>query len=215
LLLIESQHQPDQTMNADIQAIKTAGQHLLGLINDVLDFTRLEAEKLDLHMHWFSINDLVANLVNAVKPLALKHGNTLHVYCPPDCGELYSDSTRVRQVLLNVLGNAVKFTDHGQIELHVTHTPATLLHDLEPTPAVIFTIRDTGIGMTPEQQLRLFQEFVQVDDSSTRKYGGSGLGLALSYRLTHLLGGEIHVTSVLGEGSTFTITFPLEQRQMV
>jgi signal transduction histidine kinase len=123
---------------------------------------------------------------------------------------MYSDSARVRQVLLNVLGNAAKFTEHGRIDLQVTVGSATTMLAPGATPVVTFQISDTGIGMSPEQQERLFQEFVQVDDSPTRKYGGSGLGLALSYRLCRLLGGDIAVTSALGNGATFTIELPRE-----
>jgi PAS domain S-box-containing protein len=210
LLELEIQANDYRELEADITAIKTAGRHLLGLISDVLDLTRIEAEQLELHREWFVLADLVHNVADTVMPLVLKNRNTLQITCPPESGEMYSDSARVRQVLLNVLGNAAKFTEHGRIDLHVTVSNATLMRAPGATPVVTFQISDTGIGMSPEQQERLFQEFVQVDDSPTRKYGGSGLGLALSYRLCRLLGGDIAVTSALGNGATFTIELPRE-----
>ncbi len=214
LLELEIQEQGYEYLIHDIEAIQAAGQHLLRLISDVLDLTRIEAEKLDLHLESFAIATLVQEAADIVMPLVTKNGNTLQIECPPESGMMYADATRVRQVLLNVLGNAAKFTEYGQIKLRVmvgaaaAHVDAVAYESGVP-PFVIFQISDTGIGIAPEQQQRLFQAFVQVDDTSTRKYGGSGLGLAISDQLCRLMGGAISVTSEPGKGSTFTIALPV------
>jgi PAS domain S-box-containing protein len=218
LLEMELKAQGNPELESDIASIKAAGQHLLDLIGDVLDLTRIEADQLDLHQEYVAIADLLYPVVDTVMPLVVKNGNTLHLECPPESGELYGDSLRIRQVLLNILGNAAKFTEHGRITVRVVvGETAAQLGDVEApllgaAPLVAFEISDTGIGISPDQQLRLFQEFVQVDDSSTRKYGGSGLGLAISYRLCRLMGGAISVNSTPGRGSTFTIILPRHRR---
>jgi PAS domain S-box-containing protein len=210
LLKVALRKQGSQDLVDDIERIQVAGQHLLSLISDVLDITRIEAEKLDLHLEYFDIATLVRGVADTIMPLVEKNGNTLHVDCPPDSGMMYADSTRVRQVLLNVLGNAAKFTEHGQIWLRTgigaaAAQPGTASLESDPPVVVLFQISDTGIGMSIDQQRELFKEFVQIDDSPTRKYGGSGLGLVISYRLCQLMGGTIAVTSTLGQGSTFSI----------
>ncbi|NNJ12392.1 PAS domain-containing protein [Chloroflexales bacterium ZM16-3] len=217
LLKISARKQGSQDLVNDIEHIQVAGQHLLSLISDVLDITRIEAEKLDLHLEYFDIATLVRDVEVTIMPLVQKNGNTFHVDCPSDSGMMYADSTRMRQVLLNVLDNAAKFTEHGQIRLRAGIEAATARSGTAPLesgqPVVaLFQISDTGIGISPEQQRDLFKEFVQIDDSPTRKYGGSGLGLVISYRLCHLMGGTIAVTSTLGQGSTFTIELPLPVR---
>lgn len=204
LLAVQAARLGDPMLLADIERIRVAGRHLLDLISDVLDITRIEAEKLDLNLEPLDIAALVRSLVDTAMPLVAKNGNRLEVVCPPDIGTMYADITRVRQILLNVLGNAAKFTEQGEITVRVcAHQDAASGAD-----TVVFQIRDTGIGMPPDQQEQLFKEFVQVDDSPTRKYGGSGLGLAISYRLCKLMGGEIAVLSAPGAGSTFSITLP-------
>lgn len=198
----------------DVERIQGAGRHLLSLISDVLDITRIEAEQLNLYPEYFDLATLVRDVSATMMPLVAKNNNVLQVDCPPDAGMLYADSTRVRQVLFNVLGNAVKFTEHGQIWLRVSIMAVDAQRETvspdqcEQSSCVIFQIIDTGIGMSLEQQHHLFKEFVQVDDSSTRRYGGSGLGLAISYRLCQMMGGSISVASAPGVGSTFTITLP-------
>jgi signal transduction histidine kinase len=199
-------------LDTDIERIQLAGRHLLGLISDILDLTRIEANKIELHLERFEIAAMIDSMVSTVRPLAEKNDNTLAVECPAETGTMDADLTRVRQVLLNVLGNAAKFTEHGSIMLRVSLADAL---DAEILPAgatqpfVTFQVTDTGIGMTREQQQQLFKEFVQVDDASTRKYGGSGLGLAISHRLCHLMGGDLRVASEPGKGSTFTVQLPV------
>jgi PAS domain S-box-containing protein len=205
-------------LGTDIEQIQLAGQHLLGLISDILDLARIEANKVELHLERFEIAAMIDSLVSTIRPLAEKNGNTMAAECPTEIGVMEADLTRVRQVLLNLLGNAAKFTEHGSIMLRVSLADA-LDRDLLPGVAqqadgatqlfVTFQVTDTGIGMTQEQQQQLFREFVQVDDASTRRYGGSGLGLAISHRLCQLMGGDIRVTSEPGEGSTFTVQLPV------
>lgn len=218
LLELQTSQRSYNNLGADIERIQVAGRHLLGLINDILDLTRIEANKLELHAERFEIAAMIDGLIATIRPLAEKNGNTLAVECPAESGTMDADLTRVRQVLLNVLANAVKFTEHGSIVLRVSladglgaqSSPDVEAHtDGAMLPCVLFQVADTGIGMTQEQQQQLFREFVQVDDASTRKYGGSGLGLAISQRLCQLMGGDIRVTSELGKGSTFTVQLPV------
>lgn len=218
LLQLQTEERIYTNLDADIERIQQAGRHLLGLINDILDLTRIEANKVDLHLEHFEIAAMIDGLISTVRPLAEKNGNTLAAECPAEIGAMDGDLTRVRQVLLNVLGNATKFTEHGSIMLRVSladaldaqfSTGAAPQADGATQPFVTFQVTDTGIGMTQEQQQQLFREFVQVDDAATRKYGGSGLGLAISQRLCQLMGGDIRVTSAPGQGSTFTVQLPV------
>jgi PAS domain S-box-containing protein len=219
LLQFEAQQSGYGHFVNNIERIQLAGRHLLGLINEVLDLTQIEANRLDLRPEIFDITALIDSLVVTVRPLAEKNGNTLTVHCPSDVGTMCADLIKVRQILLNVLGNAAKFTDRGSITLRVSvkndeqgaeSSSSCAQQTAHNTPIfVTFQITDTGIGMTAEQQQQLFKEFVQVDNAATQKYGGSGLGLAISRRLCRLMGGDIRATSELGRGSTFTIQLPI------
>ena len=183
----------------DLERIRSAGRHLLELINSVLDLSKIEAGKIELDMGEVSVPQLVDYATSTVQPLIAAGGNQLMVQMPPDIGLITSDATRLRQVLLNLLSNAAKFTHGGTITLAVRRdTPAGQGEQM------VFDIRDTGIGMTPEQVDKLFQAFVQADSTTTRKYGGTGLGLVISRRLCSLMGGDVTVTSVPGAGSCFT-----------
>ena len=188
----------------DLQRITKAGKHLLNLINDILDLSKIEAGKMKLEFASIDIGALVDEVASTVQPMAAQNENRLVVHCHPEITTLYSDPLRLKQVLLNLLSNACKFTEHGRIDLKVQ----TIWQNHHPW--LEFTISDTGIGMTPEQSRQLFQEFVQVDSSPTRKYGGTGLGLAISRRICQLMGGDIHVESEAGKGSTFTIRLPYD-----
>jgi PAS domain S-box-containing protein len=206
----------------DLERIGAAGGHLLALINDILDLSKIEAGRLDLFLEHFNLPALVNYVATTVRPLVEQNHNTLEVDCPEDVGSMYADLTRVRQVLFNLLSNAAKFTNGGAITLQVSRQPAVAQRVpgqqpvAEPTasrplPAgdwVVFEIDDTGIGMTKEQLDGLFKEFMQADASTTRKYGGTGLGLALSQRFCEMMGGQITATSLLGQGSTFTVRLP-------
>ncbi|MBF0336106.1 MAG: hybrid sensor histidine kinase/response regulator, partial [Alphaproteobacteria bacterium] len=175
---------------------------LLSLINEILDLSKIEAGRMDIHPEAFPIADLVSEVATTIRPLVEKNGNRLQVDCPPAAGSMHSDQIRVRQVLFNLLSNAAKFTNDGVILLGVSRE----------ADGVLFSVRDTGIGMAPEQMRRLFKEFSQADSSTTRRYGGTGLGLAISKRFAELLGGDITVESRQGLGSTFTVRLPVAYR---
>ncbi len=215
MVAIEAHESGYHELEKDLAAIQGAGQHLLRLINDILDLTRIEAEKFNLHIEPFVLADLIDQVADTISPLIAKNNNTFTVEKPDDCGIMQSDSTRVRQILLNILGNATKFTENGSISLRLLLSEET---QTNASALITFIIRDSGIGMNLDQQHKLFQDFVQIDDSTTRKYGGSGLGLAITYRLCKLMGGAIHVSSAPGVGSTFTIELPrhtLAQQQSI
>ncbi|MBI4786819.1 MAG: response regulator [Chloroflexi bacterium] len=186
----------------DLEKINAAGKHLLGLINAVLDLSKIEAGKMDLYLETFSVPNLVADVAGVIQPLIAKNSNTLRVRCPEDIGMMRADLTKVRQSIFNLLSNASKFTEQGVISLDVERTRA------DETEWMIFRVSDTGIGMTPEQLGKLFQEFSQADASTSRKYGGTGLGLALTRRFCRMMGGDITVESEPGKGSTFTMRLP-------
>jgi len=188
----------DVTSVPDLQKIHSAGKHLLALINDVLDLSKIEAGKMELFLESFEVAPLVDQVATTVRPLVEKNANRLTVQCAADLGAMHSDATRLRQVLLNLLSNASKFTDHGQITLDVARDGGD----------VVFQVRDTGIGMTPEQLSRLFEAFTQAEASTAAKYGGTGLGLAISRRFCQLMGGDVAVESAAGKGSVFTVRLP-------
>jgi len=186
----------------DLEKIRTAGNHLLALINDILDLSKIEAGKMQLALENYSIAALVHDVVATAQPLVEKNGNLLKVHCAADRDTMYADMTKVRQILLNLLSNAAKFTDQGVITIHVSR------HRSADADSICFRISDTGIGMSAEHQMALFQEFTQGNSAANRKYGGTGLGLALSRRFCELMGGTITVESEEGRGSAFTVQLP-------
>ncbi|HLO48954.1 MAG TPA: ATP-binding protein [Kamptonema sp.] len=183
----------------DINKIRSAGKHLLTLINDILDLSKIEAGKMELYLESFDMADLVGDVVETLHPLAQKNGNTLEVFYSNDLGVVFADLTKVRQILFNLLSNALKFTEEGTVKLSVTREQGSA------SDWVYLCVADTGIGMSFEQQQRLFEVFTQGDASTTRKYGGTGLGLAISRRFCQMMGGDITVESESGVGSTFTV----------
>ena len=187
---------------SDLQKIRSSGKHLLGLINDVLDLSKVEAGKMKLFLETFDVASLIEEVVATATPLVEKNGNHLEVRCADDVGQIREDVTKVRQVLLNLLSNAAKFTERGKVSLEV-------VREFDVTGSwVVFRVRDSGIGMTPEQTAKLFQAFTQADGSTMRKYGGTGLGLALSRKFCVMMGGDINVESEAGKGSTFIVRLP-------
>jgi signal transduction histidine kinase/DNA-binding response OmpR family regulator len=187
---------------ADLSKIQAAGKHLLALINDVLDLSKIEAGKMELFLEDFDVRALVQDVESTIRPLIEKNQNLLEVKCPPDIGSIHADLTRVRQILFNLLSNAAKFTQHGRVGLDV------LPLRLAGKDWIEFAVADTGIGLTPEQQRRLFQSFSQADPSTSRKYGGTGLGLVISRRFAQMMGGDIQLQSEFGRGSVFTARLP-------
>jgi len=179
-----------------------AGRHLLALINDILDLSKIEAGRMELQLESFALAPLIADVVKTIEPLAAKNANQVAVKCDGAIGTLHADQMRLRQALLNLMSNANKFTERGSIAIEARHGQEDGRH------CVIIEVADTGIGMTPEQMGKLFQEFSQADASTTRKYGGTGLGLAISRRFCQMMGGDIMVESQPGRGSTFTIRLP-------
>ena len=198
----EAEEQGHSAYGADLQKIRAAGRHLLALINDVLDLSKIEAGKLELYLETFELRPTIEDVAATIRPLLEKNGNRLVLEAPETLGTMRSDLTRVRQVLLNLLSNASKFTDHGTITLAAARQGGEIR----------FEVRDSGIGMTPEQLGRLFEAFTQAEASTSKKYGGTGLGLVITRRFCQLLGGEVSVTSVPGESSTFTVRLPAEVR---
>ena len=188
---------------SDLQSINAAGKHLLELINDILDLSKIEAGKMELYPETFEIATLIDDVVSTVKPLVEKNGNILEVHCDEQLGTMHADQTKVRQVLFNLLSNAAKFTTQGRVTLRVTR------EQVDNSDGIGFRVCDTGIGMSDEQQQRLFQAFTQGDASTTRKYGGTGLGLAITRHFCQLMGGDISVESKVDQGSTFTVRLPV------
>jgi PAS domain S-box-containing protein len=215
----------------DLQRITGAGKHLLGLINDILDLSKVEAGKMELFIENFELATLAQEIETTIQPLAQKKANTLTVRCAPDAGEMRSDLGKVRQNLLNLLSNACKFTDSGHITLEITRQLSNEYQvianspDEQSSPSlgvstqhsalstqhfIVFRVSDSGIGMTPEQMGKLFQPFAQADTSTTRRFGGTGLGLTITRHFCQLLGGEVTVESEPGKGATFTMILPAE-----
>jgi adenylate cyclase len=205
MLMEDAEESGDRSVREPLERISRAGKHLLQLINEVLDLSKIEAGKLEISYQPIALAPLVDDVVGEVEPLAEKNGNRLVVECPPDIGAVRSDPTRLRQIVLNLLGNACKFTERGSVTLSVDRSRAN------DEDWISIRVADTGIGMTKEQLGKLFQEFSQVDNSTTRKYGGTGLGLAISDRLCRLMGGSIEVESEPGVGTTFSVRLPADR----
>ncbi len=200
----EAEDMGDEAYLADLMKIQSAGRHLLALINDILDLSKIEAGRMDLYFENFEVPQMINEVASTILPLAAKNGNRIEVDCPDDVGTMHSDLTKVRQILFNLLSNACKFTEQGVIKLQV-------VQDAEDgNDWVEFRIADSGIGMTPEQQKKVFDAFTQADSSTTRNYGGTGLGLAITKNFARMLKGDVTVSSEPGQGSTFTVRLPLQ-----
>jgi signal transduction histidine kinase/CheY-like chemotaxis protein len=202
MLVEDAREGADPRLAEPPERILRAGRHLLALINDILDLSKIEAGKMDLNLELFAVEPLVEEIAATLRPLAEKNGNRLDVTCAAGVGTMRADPTRVRQTLLNLAGNAAKFTTNGQVRILVAREPEG------GRDWIVMQVGDTGIGMTPEQTERLFEEFIQADATTTRKYGGTGLGLAISRRFCRMMGGDITVESEPGRGSVFTIRLP-------
>jgi len=202
-MLEEETHELGKVENVkDLQKIQGAGKHLLALINDVLDLSKIEAGRMGLHLETFDISQMIEEMVTTLHPAISKNSNTIRVHEAKKLGVMRADITKVRQILFNLLSNASKFTDHGTISVDVDRSTE------EGHDWIRFRVADTGIGISAKQKGNLFQEFTQADVSIARKYGGTGLGLAISYRYVRLMKGRISVESEPGQGSVFTVHLP-------
>jgi signal transduction histidine kinase/CheY-like chemotaxis protein len=206
ILMEEAEDLGHEEFIPDVQKIHVSGKHLLVLINNILDLSKVEAGKMELYLETFHIPNMIEDVVSTIQPLVDKNANTLKVNCEVDLGTVHADLTKLRQVLFNLLSNACKFTEQGTIYLDVTRVIKDGLGWFT------FSVRDTGIGMTSEQMAKLFQAFSQVHDPVGSSYGGTGLGLVISKRFCQMMGGDISVNSEYGAGSTFTIRLPAESQ---
>jgi signal transduction histidine kinase/CheY-like chemotaxis protein len=188
----------------DLRKIQASGKHLLSLINDVLDLSKIEAGKMVLHLETFEVSQVIEEMVTTLQPAAAKNGNSIHVHLADNVNMMRADITKVRQILFNLLSNACKFTDHGTVSVNVEQIKT------EDRDWIQFQVRDTGIGISAKQKENLFQEFAQADASIARKYGGTGLGLAITHRFVQLMKGRIWVESEPGQGAVFTVRLPAQ-----
>ncbi len=202
MLIEEAEDLGQDEMVPDLQKIRAAGKHLLSLINDVLDLSKIEAGKMTLYVEPFAVDGMLDEVITTIQPLLEKNGNRFTIIRGAGLGEMQADLTKVRQTLFNLLSNATKFTEKGQITLRTERVAAP------GGERVRLSVQDSGIGMSAEQLARLFKAFTQADASTTRKYGGTGLGLVISRRFCQMMGGDITVESRPGEGSCFTVDLP-------
>lgn len=205
-----------QELIPDLQKIHAAARHQLGLINDILDLSKIEAGKMTLFLEDIDVAKMIEDVATTLQPLMAKNANRLVVDCPPTVGRIRADVTKVRQILFNLLSNACKFTQNGEIMLRAARSPDPVAGTSPPARAegslsaetLVLTVADTGIGMSSEQLSKLFQAFSQADASTTRRFGGTGLGLAITRKFCQMMGGDLTVQSEMGKGSTFTVTLP-------
>jgi signal transduction histidine kinase len=204
ILAEEAEDLRQEALIPDLRKINSAGKHLLTLISDLLDLSKIEAGKMDLDLETFDIREIVKDVSVTMQPQIDKNLNKLLVDIPPRIGTMRADATKVRQMLFNLLSNASKFTKSGIVRLQVRR------NGVQGKDWIEFSVKDSGIGMTPEQAEKIFDAFTQADPSTTRKYGGTGLGLTITRKFCHMMGGDIRVESALGEGAMFTISLPAE-----
>ncbi|MBW4520490.1 MAG: response regulator [Scytolyngbya sp. HA4215-MV1] len=227
MLQEEANELGEEMFITDLAKIHGAGKHLLGLINDILDLSKIEAGRMELYLETFHVPSMIQETVSTLYPLIEQNQNTLVVHCPVEVGNMHADLTKVRQNLFNLLSNAAKFTQAGTITLTVAHTDkgeqqsiegrlekpekdVLELSTLAPQSFILFQVSDTGIGIAPDQISKLFQAFTQADSSTTRKYGGTGLGLAITQRFAQMMGGDLQVESEVGKGATFKMWLPVQ-----
>jgi signal transduction histidine kinase len=201
-MLREEAHEMEQAdVISDLEKIEKSGKHLLGIINEILDLSKIEAGRVDLFPEAFELRHIVDEALSSATPLIVKNENDISVDVESGI-QVFTDQTRLRQILTNLVGNAAKFTHKGSITIHAT------TEVLDDQRWISVAVQDTGIGLTEEQIRKLFEPFVQADASTTRKYGGTGLGLAISAKFTQMMGGSLQIKSQLGRGSTFTVRLP-------
>jgi PAS domain S-box-containing protein len=208
MLAEDAKEQGHERYLPDLQKIRDAGRSLLALIADVLDLSKIEAGRMPLHLETFDVPKMVHDVTDTLAPLVARNRNALEVDCPEALGTMHADVTKVRQCLFNLLGNAAKFTENGTIRLVVSR---------EQSPSrdwFLFRVSDTGIGMSQQQIERLFEAFAQAEATTARRFGGTGLGLTISRQLARMMGGDVTVSSELGEGSTFTVVLPAQVTEL-
>jgi len=193
----------DHQTHADLSRIKNAGKHLLTLINDILDLSKIEAGKMGLNLEYFRVDGMIKEVLETIEPMAAKNNTTLILQDNDDIGVMLSDITKVRQILFNLISNGIKFSENGEVTIDCQRA------HVEDKEHVVIKVTDTGIGMSPDDLEKLFEEFFQVDNSNAKKWSGTGLGLVISQRFSQMMGGSIAVDSELGKGSTFTVTIPI------
>lgn len=202
-ILLEDVHKGDSAgQQEDLTKVHTAAKHLLKLIDEILDLSKIEAGNVGLELETFDVFPLAQEIARTVFPLMQRNHNVLNFHCPEDIGQMYSDPTKLRQVIFNLLSNAAKFTHNGTVTMEVRP------HDNNSQRQIDFVVSDTGIGMDSKQQGKIFEPFAQADTSTTRRYGGTGLGLTLCHSFVQLMGGDISVESRPNQGATFTVTLP-------
>ena len=204
MLMEDAEDEGNETAAGDLKKIHSAGTHLLSLINDVLDLAKIESGKMDIYVETFAVSPMVEDVVSTIDTLVKKNNNQLKVEVDAAIGEMRADITKVRQALFNLLSNAAKFTHEGMIGLVVQS------EQVDGADWIRMSVSDSGIGIPPEKIDHVFDEFSQADETTTRDYGGTGLGLPISRRFCQMMGGDINVESVAGEGSTFIIRLPQE-----
>jgi adenylate cyclase len=201
MMVTDAGHFGTEKAQEPLKRVKAAGTHLLGLINQVLDLSKIEAGKLELNPEIVNVGLLIDEVIGTARQLAEQNNNRVVVELQDNLGSLTTDPKRLRQILLNLLSNACKFTKEGEVTLHARKI-------LDGRTWFEFAVADTGIGMSPEQQAGLFEEFNQADASIAQRYGGSGLGLAITRKLARLMGGDVTLVSELNKGSVFTVRLP-------
>ena len=200
-MLIEDAEDENEDFIPDLDKINSSGKHLLGLINDILDLSKVESGKMELFIEEFDLEKVLNEVSATIIPLVEKNNNSLNLTINTETKSISADITKIRQILLNLLSNATKFTNEGEIDITVDDNPEnTLLLD--------FKVSDSGIGMTPEQVDKVFKPFTQADEKTTRKFGGTGLGLTITKMFAEMMGGRIALSSIINEGTTFTVTIP-------
>ena len=200
-MLIEDAEDENEDFIPDLDKINSSGKHLLGLINDILDLSKVESGKMELFIEEFDLEKVLKEVSATIIPLVEKNNNSLNLTINTETKSISADITKIRQILLNLLSNATKFTNEGEIDITVDDNPEnTLLLD--------FKVSDSGIGMTPEQVDKVFKPFTQADEKTTRKFGGTGLGLTITKMFAEMMGGRIDLSSIINEGTTFIVSIP-------
>ncbi|MEO5511875.1 MAG: response regulator [Longimicrobiales bacterium] len=200
MLMEEAEDAGHEDYIPDLRKIHGSGRHLLGLINDILDLSKIESGRMELYFETFEVKPMIDEVAATIAPLISKNGNTLELELAPDLGTVRLDQVKVRQILFNLLSNASKFTENGRITLAASSTGEN----------VVFRVSDTGIGMTPEQTAKVFEPFTQADASTSKKYGGTGLGLSITQKFCEMMNGRIDLASEPGRGTAFTVTLPTD-----